>query len=564
MTMTANLADGRVLNFPDGTDPAVIQQTVKRMLSESPQATQEAPLPQPAPEQGFSAQLVGGLENIGALASGIVAEPLAGIAGLAQSINPFAEEGAGAEAVKATREALTFTPGTQAGKSQQQAIGETLAPIGEALSGAEEFLGESTLDLTGSPLLATAAHSLPTIAAELLGLKGASKLKLAKSKSPLAKKIAEESTGNTQKSFSKKLIEDQFTQSTFKKVKEARKQGFDDGMTTVIANSSPTDRRRMLQMIDKLEKGKADSLFQAKNRPADVAGDSLLRKVDFVKSNNSLAGKQLGRIAEGLKGKDVDISNPVTGFFDGADSLGVKFDDAGKPNFAGSQIEGVAPAESLINKISLRIKRMDNPDALDAHNFKKFIDENVSFGKVAEGLGGKTERLAKKLRAGVNSEISGKFVKYKEANARFSDTIQALDSLQDAAGKKLDFFGPNAEKATGTVLRRLMSNAQGRVTLMDAIENIETTAKKYGGDFDDDIMTQMLFADELDTVFGGGARTSLRGEVKKANVDAAIDLSQLSIPGALAVGAKAGTKKLRGINEKNQLKSIKDLLRGGK
>ena len=34
MTITANLADGRVLNFPDGTDPAVIQATVKKMMAQ--------------------------------------------------------------------------------------------------------------------------------------------------------------------------------------------------------------------------------------------------------------------------------------------------------------------------------------------------------------------------------------------------------------------------------------------------------------------------------------------------------------------------------------------------
>ena len=70
----------------------------------------------------------------------------------------------------------------------------------------------------------------------------------------------------------------------------------------------------------------------------------------------------------------------------------------------------------------------------------------------------------------------------------------------------------------------------------------------------------MLFEDELEAVFGGGARTSLKGEVKKANIESAIDVSQMSIPGALAVGAKAGIKRMRGINEKNQLKAIKALL----
>ena len=35
--MEAELHDGRILEFPDGTDPAVIQETVKKVLSQSPQ-----------------------------------------------------------------------------------------------------------------------------------------------------------------------------------------------------------------------------------------------------------------------------------------------------------------------------------------------------------------------------------------------------------------------------------------------------------------------------------------------------------------------------------------------
>lgn len=33
MAIEAELADGRILEFPDGTDPAVIQSTVKRMIA---------------------------------------------------------------------------------------------------------------------------------------------------------------------------------------------------------------------------------------------------------------------------------------------------------------------------------------------------------------------------------------------------------------------------------------------------------------------------------------------------------------------------------------------------
>lgn len=446
--------------------------------------------------------------------------------------------GEGLEEAQALASKLTFAPRTEAGQEFVGDIGETLGAL-------------PPVGLTGGVI--------PKIGAPSIKLP---KIKLPKSRNKALNALGEAAPEQVLKSFNKKLGDEHFTPRIFNMVKTARKQGFDDSVTTLVANASPTDRRKMAQMVSIVEKGKGDARAKALTRAADVAGDALVKKIDFVKSNNEQAGKQLGRIATGLKGKDVDIKEPVNKFFNDMDELGVAFDDNGKPDFAGSQIEGVAPAESLVNKIALRIKRNPNPDALEAHQFKKFIDENVSFGKSAEGLGGKTEKVAKSLRKGVNDSISDKFDNYKEANKRFSDTITALDELQDVAGRKLDFAGPNADKAAGTLLRSQTNNTKGRANLLTAIKNLEDTAKKYGGSFDDDILNLSIFADELDAVFGSGARTSLRGEVGKAGVDAAIDISQMTIPGALAVGAKAVTKRARGINEMNQLKAIKNLLRG--
>ena len=56
MTVRAELADGRVLEFPDGTDDAVVQSTVKRVLSggfgDEPQATGTFPMPKRKPPMG--------------------------------------------------------------------------------------------------------------------------------------------------------------------------------------------------------------------------------------------------------------------------------------------------------------------------------------------------------------------------------------------------------------------------------------------------------------------------------------------------------------------------------
>lgn len=128
---------------------------------------------QPAqPEKTIGEDIVGSLETVGTILSGAVAEPIAGIAGIAQAINPFAEAGAGAETVRDVREALSYQPITEAGIGQVQAVGEALQPIGEAFGATEKYLGESVLDITGSPALATIAHTLPTAALEAIGVKG--------------------------------------------------------------------------------------------------------------------------------------------------------------------------------------------------------------------------------------------------------------------------------------------------------------------------------------------------------------------------------------------------------
>lgn len=428
---------------------------------------------------------------------------------------------------------LTYEPKTEAGKEIVDDIGETLGVL--------------------PPVLGTAP---------VVGLNTASKIKLSKTKSPLAKRIAQESKGSIKKSFDKKLGDDRFTPRVFGMVKEARKQGFDDGMTTVIANANPIDKRRMRQQLSIMEKGRTDTKYQAANRPSDVAGNSMLKQIDFLMSNNKQAGQQLGRVARSLKGKDVDVDAPIAKFKSELEGIGVQFDQDGTVNFDNSRIRTIAPAKKVITDVldEIRIRNLDDTDALTAHEFKGFLDENLSFGKKQEGLSGKAESITKSLRKGINESIGENYAAYKEANNRFSDTITVLDELQDVVGKKLNIKGPHADKAFGIALRTLLSNNKGRANMMTVVDNINSTARKYGGSFDDDILTQMLFSDELDSVFGSGARTSLRGEAKKAGVDTAIDVSQMSIPGAVAVGAKAGAKKLRGINEKNQLKALKKLL----
>lgn len=133
----------------------------------------------PLPEAPMSEKIMGGLETAGTIASSIVAEPIAGLAGIAQGLNPFSEEGAAAEAVESTRQALTYQPRTEQGQESLQTVGEFMQPVGEAFESAENYLGDAVYEATGSETLAAAATTIPTLATEILGIasaKGMTKL----------------------------------------------------------------------------------------------------------------------------------------------------------------------------------------------------------------------------------------------------------------------------------------------------------------------------------------------------------------------------------------------------
>lgn len=129
-------------------------------------------------EPSFGENVIGTLESALTIGSSAVAEPLAGFVGLATA--PFQGLDKAVENIESLRNSLTYTPRTEESKQQLQSIGEFIQPAAETFQNVESGLGKSVLELTGSPALAAAAHSLPTATLELIGLKG-----LRGAKSPL-------------------------------------------------------------------------------------------------------------------------------------------------------------------------------------------------------------------------------------------------------------------------------------------------------------------------------------------------------------------------------------------
>lgn len=136
----------------------------------------DEPQPQEGPLIGAARDVIGGAEALGTLATGAIAEPIAGVAGLVGAALP-GEEGQGARFVEQTREALTYQPKTESGQAIVSGIAES-APIqalARGLSAAERASGDvgaRVYEAAGlDPALGYAAYSaLPAGLIELAGL----------------------------------------------------------------------------------------------------------------------------------------------------------------------------------------------------------------------------------------------------------------------------------------------------------------------------------------------------------------------------------------------------------
>jgi hypothetical protein len=370
--------------------------------------------------------------------------------------------------------------------------------------------------------------------------------------------------------------------------KESIKQGFEDGFVAMVKESPEKAKKKMLAVLNIMEKGKQNFRYRDNNRPLKVVGDSIVSRIKVVREANRVAGKQLGQEAKNLKGQSLDYSGAVASFEDSLKELGVKFSPKDRTlSFQGSDFEGLKDPEGAIKRILGRMMSerghdgTPNIDAYDLHRLKKFIDENVTYGSDAGGLKGTAERVLKTFRHDINETLGAAFPEYARVNKQYSETIKAIDDFQDVAGQKMDLYGPYANDAIGGLARRLLSNAASRVPLKIAVKQLDDTAKKFmspGGkdivpyekisersgvkitDMDDDVIAQISFVDQLENILGPTARTSLFGDVDKA-IDRGAQVASGGIGGAVIGLAADGLKYGRRINEKNAIKSIRTLLK---
>jgi len=506
----------------------------------------------------------------------------------------------------------------------QENVDQSVDTMMSARDDVSGTLGGRMLERTGNPEMATAAHLVPASIEALVGFKGLPRPGYEPSWVPqmqtLPKTVRQAAQGTAKQRMAQDIMEGATRNElapyrvappptrtasgqeapriagltalaerggprleSDPSARRAINQGMREGTVQAIKQASPMDRRKMLEMLDIKERALNDDTFALSDRPQQVVGNTILAPLRTLWEINKNAAAELDSVANSLKGSQVDYSGPVNRFLEELQSsMGIRFDNNLTPIYRGSDIEKLDGPQAIVNNIMERMTETDVTSAYDVHRLKKYIDENVTYGKAGEGLKGNTQRILKQLRHDLNELLQANYPEYARANQTYSDTIGVIDELQGFLPKAIDITGEYGDKAMGQIARKIGSNYGARVPLIQALDNIETIYRRYTsnpsvprlegeGLGSENYLAQLMFMNALDEMFGASGANTFQGQVDRGVRNAMGRVGE-GVAGGAGIDPSAATQNaigglfqqgydlLKGRNQENALKSVRDLL----
>ena len=414
------------------------------------------------------------------------------------------------------------------------------------------YLGETTFQATGSPIAATVAEVSPDLVGMLAGATGlqrgvggasstVQKLEGKALQSNIArmeyfdrnKDKIETSNMMIQSPRGINIEEDRILRETmsptqlaelgYKPVKDTLAknviaQGFDESLISRLKTFKPSDRKEALKMVDIVRKGMSDKMFRENNRPSDIVGGSLAKRVDYLFDRKKQAGKALGKAIDKIADQPIPMES-IQAFTntirDGLAQRGVTLNPDLSLDFGDRMIPD-ADKRQLI-KIMDNIKNRRAGNAKTAHELKQDINKQVDYdsGLLTDKPSGDFDSVLKGAANELNQGLRAISEDYAIANDIYSKAIRPLMDLQKEAGKKIDIESPDARSSLGTLAKKIYTNYPSRTAVKQAVESVNNSARDLGAKFDDDVFELMLLADELEDKFKLSPSNAFAGNVQK-------------------------------------------------
>jgi hypothetical protein len=537
--------------------------------------------------RGIGDRIGGMLETSASVASSVLAEPVAGLAGLAAGAVSGSPETA-ARVVEDVRRDTTYSPRSEAGQEYLQNVGEVLAPVGEAITGLSETLGDTAMEWTGSPELAAAAYSIPTAVLEMMGVKGAR----------VGRKFAEKDLRTAQKT----MLSDP-TLKTHEAVADVKisaggqvveapegvkllDSGLNRSDTSLIVHSSPETKRNMKKMTEAYSQAIANKKAAALKSPSDMMGASLQRRLGFAAKRREMLGKDLDELVKGGVGRQqIDVADVIGPFNEmigeltppGAKKIKPKMTPKGrvylpKNWYKGTALDaqGMGPARRLVQdayKLYGNLTEFGVTDVKSAHALKKSLDELIDQAKLGESsTRGQSMRKAISMRAAINDKLST-VEGYGKINGELSQLIDAMRPFDDAKGTAKSWGEAGVRSRLGKMAESL-ADPQAGAELQRGLAALDGYIAKSGKGMGDDVIGMATFKrlldDNLNTVPG---RVDSSGQMSEAAAGLATSAAVNNVFGAahdvgrmVKLGMRKGEAEKVAAQNQKALRAIKEAL----
>ncbi len=465
----------------------------------------------------YGRQLAGGAEAVATLASGAIAAPVAGIAGISQAITNAVVPGqiSAGDRVEQVQDALTYHPRSATGHN----VAKTVATPFEYLAKKADEAGGKVTDVTGSPMLGaevnTAIQSAPALVLKAL--------------SPVARRAAV--LARERQEVQRKLNAPR--DAAIADAKEA-------GYVLSPAEANPTLLNRILEGFS--GQAKVQQLASAKNQPVT---NKIVRKSLGIPDDTPLSVDALEAVRKkaGQAYEDVRGSGRVTAdqtYTKSLDEITAKFEGAEK------DFPGMAKADIRQAVDAARVAQFDAGSGIDAIKIqrgladKAFRQGDTELGKahkaIADAIEGQIDRHLGPVTAG--SDMAGvpamdstaaNFRKARQVIARSYDVQKAL-------------------KGNDVDARVLAGQLRKGRQLGGGLEKAAEFGARFKGAADTGNKNAYVPVNAFDWMMGGGAGVGALLHAPEAATAGAVTLGVAAARPAIRAGITSGPYQRLGVN----------------
>lgn len=318
------------------------------------------------------------------------------------------------------------------------------------------------------------------------------------------------------------------------------KQGFNEGMIPVVREASLSTNEIMSKMVGTAKKMMSNDMDKMMSSPLDHVGEALFKRFENANKQNKQARIEVRKAALGLKGTMIDsndLAQVTDSIFSHIEDLGAVVDTS-----KGVKIiypKGSAIASPMLKKVRASIDEfvdtlkfdedtasLGGVDGFRLHQLKKTLDEAINFDdKASPKIAGSVERMVKDARAAINQVLRGKSEDYVKANDKAFDTFSLMDDMNKILRETQDLSDPRINQKMGLQMRKLNSNYASKNNILNLIKRAETVTRKYGANYNDDILALASFGASLGRRFRLDGDNTFKALTAQAQVDSVTQMA---------------------------------------